>query len=119
MKENNKLFKSKVCFDDYYEDKNLNLLYDCWIDANCNGWNGWACPYLEESEYNNFMDNMKIDYSNPNIDDGSDGNFINELLAIKPEIINGKTMYYFGGWLTWNIEDGNFQDKRNKLLEEK
>jgi hypothetical protein len=122
MKENNMLFKSKVCFDDYYENnENPNLIYDCWIDASSNGWNGWAMPYLEESEFNKFMENMKIDYTKPemNIDDDYGKEFLEELSEIKPEIINGKTMYYFGGWLTWNIEDDDFIEKRNKLLEEK
>ena len=115
MRENNMLFKSKVCFDDYYENKNPNLIYDCWLDATCRGWIGWAMPYVEESQFHNFMENMKIDFNNMECDK----EFLEELSLIKPEIINGKTMYYFGGWLTWNVEDDDFIEKRNKLLEEK
>ena len=32
-----KLFQSRVCFDDYYENPKGYLIYDCWLDANCNG----------------------------------------------------------------------------------
>tara|TARA_Y100001980_G_C14539336_1_gene316749 strand:+ start:822 stop:1367 length:546 start_codon:yes stop_codon:yes gene_type:complete len=115
MKENNMLFKSKVCFDDYYEkNQDPNLIYDCWLDATSKGWNGWAMPYLEESEFNKFMENMKIDFNN--MEDDYDKDFLEELSLIKPEVINGKTMYYFGGWLTWNIEDDDFIEKRDNLL---
>ena len=43
-----KLFRSKVCFDDYYENKDPRLLYDCWLDADCRGWNGWLCLTWKE-----------------------------------------------------------------------
>jgi hypothetical protein len=120
MTENNMLFKSKVCFDDYYETKDPKLIYDCWIDANSNGWNGWAMPYMERDEFYRFVKTCINNWmENPNMDDGSDGNFIDEIMAIKPQEINGKTLYFFGGWLTWDIEDDDFIEKRNKLLEEK
>ena len=44
-----KLIETKVCFEDYYTNFDPNLIYNCYIDAECNGWNGWACPYFEKS----------------------------------------------------------------------
>ena len=37
-------------------------------------------------------------------------------MCIKPQEINGKILYYFGGWLCWNIEDEDFKKKRKILL---
>ena len=82
MRENNMLFKSKVCFDDYYEkNQDPSLIYDCWLDANSKGWNGWAMPYLEESEFNKFMKNMKIDGFHYDRDDDFTKNSITLILS--------------------------------------
>ena len=112
-----KLFQSRVCFDDYYENPKGHLIYDCWLDANCNGWNGWACPYMEKYEYLRYVNRCIRDYfENPDADDGSDGNFIDEIMAIEPQEIDGKILYYFGGGLCWNIEDDDFIVKRLEAL---
>ena len=74
-----KLFQSRVCFDDYYENPKGYLIYDCWLDANCNGWNGWACPYMEKYEYLRYVNRCIREYfENPEADDGCDGNFIDQ-----------------------------------------
>ena len=113
-----KLFQSRVCFDDYYENPKPYLIYDCWLDANCNGWNGWACPYMEKYEYLRYVNRCIRDYfENPEADDGCEGSFIDYIMAIEPQEIDGKILYYFGGWLCWNIEDVNFAEKRKILLE--
>ena len=112
-----KLFKSRVCFDDYYENPKGYLIYDCWLDANCNGWYGWACPYMEKYEYLRYVNRCIRDYfENPEADDGCDGNFIDEIMSIEPQEIDGKILYYFGGGLCWNIEDDDFIVKRLEAL---
>ena len=113
-----KLFKSRVCFDDYYENEDPKLIYDCWLDADCRGWNGWAMPYMERAEFYRYVKLCLENWEKyPDLDDGSDGNFADEIMAIKPQEINGRTLYYFGGWLCWNVEDENFAEKRKILLE--
>jgi hypothetical protein len=104
-----KLFESKVCFDDYYEKENTDLLYDCYIDPNNNGWNGWACPFLNQENYDKFIKNMNLNYCD-------DPEFIEEIKSYKSANINGMTLYSMGGSLCWNIEDDNFQEKRKDLL---
>ena len=113
MRENNMLFKSKVCFDDYYENFDPNLIYDCYIDAECKGWNGWACPYLEKSVRDKFINKQLQECSS------EDTEFLQQLLSVKPQVINGITLYDMSCGLCWDIEDQDFNKKRNKLLEEK
>ena len=55
-------------------------------------------------------------FENPEADDGCDGNFIDEIMSIEPQEIDGKILYYFGGGLCWNIEDDDFIVKRLEAL---
>jgi hypothetical protein len=75
-------------------------------------------PYMERAEFYRYVKLCLENWEKyPDIDDGSDGNFADEIMAIKPQEINGRTLYYFGGWLCWNIEDDDFEEKRKILWE--
>ena len=48
-----------------------------------------------------------------------DPEFIEEIKSHKSANINGMTLYNMGGSLCWNIEDDNFQEKREVFLNQK
>ncbi|BCV03277.1 MAG: hypothetical protein CM15mV64_200 [uncultured marine virus] len=105
-----KLIETKVCFEDYYTNFDPNLIYNCYIDAECNGWNGWACPYFEKSVRDKFIDKQIQECSS------EDAEFLQQLLDVEPQVINGMTLYDMSCGLCWDIEDEDFQKKQAELL---
>ena len=104
MKKNG-FIKTKVCFDDYYKNDDPNLLYDAFIHWKDKGWNGWANPYLLQKDRDKLIGNMISAYSE--IDETVQG-----LIQTESQVIDGVTVYDFGGCYCWNIEDDGFKKKK-------
>jgi phosphatidylserine/phosphatidylglycerophosphate/cardiolipin synthase-like enzyme len=101
----NGFIKTKVCFDDYYENDDPNLLYDAFIFWDDKGWNGWANPYLLQKDRDKLIENMISAYGE--IDETVQG-----LIQTESQVIDGVTVYDFGGCYCWNIEDDYFKKKK-------
>ena len=103
-----KLIKTKVCFEDYYDNQDPDLIYSCFIYAEDEGWNGWARPFFLKEERDKFLKNMQREYA--------DNEFISQIKAVKPKIVNGLDLYDMSCGCCWDIEDDNFKQRREEAL---
>jgi hypothetical protein len=121
-----KLFESKVCLDDAYEEDedgkwitNPDKVYKVFIDAEDNGWNGFANPYFTKEERDKMLKPLIESF-------GEDDDLIIDMQGIKPQTVEGNLhddfgtigvkmeLYYFGGGYVWQINDNDFSTKRAK-----
>ena len=66
-----------------------------WVDMDNQFWNGWVRPLFEESDRKNVIAQFICAL-------GAASDEVQDLLNIPPEMIDGKKLYNFGGWLIWN-----------------
>jgi len=98
------LVKTVVGFDDAIEDKSHR--YDCYINTHNRYWNGWANPYFEQKEWDRFI-KIQVDFFD-SLDEKQkewEKEYHDEIVDIEPIEIDGKQLYYCGGFLCWNEFD--------------
>ena len=96
-----KLINAKFTFT---EDDDFPI-FNGWYDPENRYWNGWANPYFTKTTRDSFIALQKsmLDetYKGEPYEE-QDQEFIDELLSIEPQEINGKELYYFGGSICWD-----------------
>ena len=96
-----KLINAKFTFT---EDDDFPI-FNGWYDPENRYWNGWANPYFTKTTRDSFIALQKsmLDetYKGEPYEE-QDQEFMDELLSIEPQEINGKELYYFGSSICWD-----------------
>lgn len=98
------LKKARFTFD---EDEDFPI-FRGWYDPQNRYWNGWCNPYFDKHTRNCFIALQKSyldEMHKGKAYNEQDQEFFDGLLSIEPQEINGKELYYFGGFYCWTEMD--------------
>jgi len=109
------LIKARFTFTEYEDFP----IFSGWYDPKNRYWNGWSNPYFDKPTRDSFiaLEKSLLDQTykgKPYTE--QDNDFLNELKSIKPQTINGKELYYFGGFLIWDQVGDN--EKVSTMVDE-
>ena len=104
------LKKAMFTFD---EDEDFPI-FKGWYDPTNRYWNGWCNPYFDKHTRNCFIALQKsyLDetYKGEPYEE-QDQEFFDGLLSIETQEVNGKELYYFGGFICWTEHKSLFKGK--------
>ena len=89
------LIRSRFTFD---ESEDFPI-FNGWYDPTYRYWNGWSNPYFDKPTRDSFLAYQKSFVGQ--IIDEVDKEFFDYFTNIKPKVIDGKELYYFGSWICW------------------
>ena len=99
------LIKAKFTFD---EDDDFPI-FRGWYNPTNRYWNGWCNPYFDKHTRKCFIALQQF-YLNETYQgkpfEEQDKEFMKGLVSIEKEVINGKELYYFGGFICWTEVEG-------------
>ncbi len=94
-----RLIRSRFTFDEMRGED--FPIFNGWYDPTNRYWNGWCNPYFDKPTRDCF-----IAYEKSLIETRSifccDDEFMEGLYSIESQVIDGKELYYFGGFFCWS-----------------
>lgn len=93
-----RLIRSRFTFD---ESEDFPI-FNGWYDPTNRYWNGWCNPYFDKPTRDCFISYEKSLIENGTILSFDDDEFMEELYSIESQVIDGKELYYFGGFFCWS-----------------
>ena len=90
------LIRSRFTFD---ESEDFPI-FNGWYDPTNRYWNGWCNPYFDKPTRDCFIAYQKSLIESRSIF-CSDDEFMEGLYSIESQVIDGKELYYLGGFFCW------------------
>ena len=93
-----RLIRSRFTFD---ESEDFPI-FNGWYDPTNRYWNGWCNPYFDKPTRDCFISYQKSLIENGTSLSYDDDEYMEGLYSIESQVIDGKELYYFGGFFCWS-----------------